>query len=221
MPNQSKRLLDQVRDVLRLKHYSIRTEEAYVNWIKRYILFHHKRHPQEMDGAEIEAFLTHLAVDQKVAASTQNQALSALLFLYRDVLEKDLSGHTIDAVRARQPKRLPTVLTREEALSVIAALSGTNQFIARLLCGSGLRLMVLAICLPCRNPLGRPALEHSPPPSPRLQAPRPPGDDQRRPQRWPMGGNRPSPSRHILALSLGYSARGVAASPLLGYWATL
>jgi integron integrase len=141
MPNQSKKLLDQVRDILRLKHYSIRTEEAYVNWIRRFILFHDKRHPKEMGASEIEAFLTHLAVDQKVAASTQNQALSALLFLYRDVLEQDLSGDAIDAVRARQPKRMPTVLTREEALSVIAALSGTNRLIARLLYGSGLRLL--------------------------------------------------------------------------------
>jgi integron integrase len=141
MPKQSRKLLDQVRDVLRLKHYAIRTEEAYVSWIKRYILFHGKRHPAEMGASEIEAFLTHLAVDRKVAASTQNQALSALLFLYNKLLEKDLSGHTIDAVRARQPKRLPTVLTREETLSVIAALTGTNQLIARLLYGSGLRLL--------------------------------------------------------------------------------
>jgi integron integrase len=141
MPNQSKKLLDQVRDVLRLKHYSIRTEEAYVSWIKRYIFFHDKRHPAEMGAPEIESFLTHLAVNRKVAASTQNQALSALLFLYRDVLEEDLSSHTIDAVRARQSKRMPTVLTREEAMSVIAALPGANQLVARLLYGSGLRLL--------------------------------------------------------------------------------
>lgn len=94
-----KKLLDQVRDAIRLKHYSIRTEDSYVNWIRRYILFHHKRHPDEMGNAEVEAFLTHLAVDQKVAASTQNQALSALLFLYREVLHKDLDG-PIDSVRA-------------------------------------------------------------------------------------------------------------------------
>ncbi len=89
MEQRPKKLLDQVRDVIRLKHYSIRTEQAYIDWIKRYILFHDKRHPQEMDYREIEAFLTHLAVDQNVAASTQNQALSALLFLYRYVLEKE------------------------------------------------------------------------------------------------------------------------------------
>lgn len=110
-----------------------------MNWIKRYILFHGKRHPQEMGVPEIEAFLTHLAVNQNVAASTQNQALSALLFLYREVLEMELGS--VDAVRAKKPKRLPTVLTKEEARAVIAALSGTNQLIARLLYGSGLRLI--------------------------------------------------------------------------------
>jgi site-specific recombinase XerD len=111
MEKRPKKLLDQVRDAIRVKHYSIRTEEAYVNWIKRYILFYNKRHPQEMGVSEIEAFLTHLAVDQNVAASTQNQALSALLFLYREVLRIDLQ-EPIDAVRAKQPKRLPTVLTK-------------------------------------------------------------------------------------------------------------
>ncbi|NIO70049.1 MAG: integron integrase [Anaerolineae bacterium] len=135
-----KKLLDQVRDAIRLKHYSIRTEEAYVNWITRHILFHNKRHPKDMGSAEIEAFLTHLAVDQKVAASTQNQALSALLFLYRVVLKKDLEG-LIDPVWAKKPKRLPTVLTKEEARQVIIQLSGTHQLMAKLLYGSGLRLM--------------------------------------------------------------------------------
>ncbi len=96
------KLLDRVRDALRLKHYSIHTEEAYVNWIKRYILFHNKRHPKDMGVVEIEAFLTHLAVQKNVAASTQNQALSALSFLYRTVLKKDLEG-TIDVVRAKKP----------------------------------------------------------------------------------------------------------------------
>jgi integron integrase len=139
MNHQPKKLLDQVHDVMRVKHYSIRTEQAYVDWIKRYILFHGKRHPQEMGVPEIEAFLTHLAVEQNVAASTQNQALSALLFLYREVLETELGP--VDAVRAKKPKRLPTVLTKEEAMAVITALSGTNQLIARLLYGSGLRLI--------------------------------------------------------------------------------
>ena len=136
-----RKLLDRVRDMLRVKHYSIRTEKTYVSWIRRFILFHDKRHPEEMGAREIEAFLTHLAVEKNVAASTQNQALCALLFLYNDVLEKDLNADVIDAVRAKKPKRLPVVLTRDEALSMIAALSGTNQLIARTLYGSGLRLI--------------------------------------------------------------------------------
>jgi integron integrase len=140
MEKRPKKLLNQVRDAIRLKHYSIRTEKAYVAWVRRYILFHDKRHPNEMGSAEIEAFLTHLAVDQNVAASTQNQALSALLFLYRDVLRKDLD-FPIDSIRAKRPKRLPTVLTKEEVLRVIGGLSGTYLLMAKLLYGSGLRLM--------------------------------------------------------------------------------
>jgi len=140
MSKRPKKLLDQVRETIRLKHYSIRTEEAYVRWIKRYILYHDKRHPKDMGTPEIEAFLTHLAVDQKVAASTQNQALNAILFLYREVLEQDLTGR-INAIRAKRPKRLPTVLSREEAHRVLNAMSGTPQLIAKLLYGSGLRLM--------------------------------------------------------------------------------
>ena len=103
MSHPPKKLLDQVRDAIRLKHYSIRTEETYVDWIRRFILFHGKRHPRQMGTPEIEAFLTHLAVDRKVAASTQNQALNALLFLYRDVLKMNLGP--VDAVRARKPSR--------------------------------------------------------------------------------------------------------------------
>jgi integron integrase len=139
MEQRPKRLLDQVRDAVRLKHYSIRTEEAYINWVKRYIVFHNKRHPAEMGAPEIEAFLTHLAVKETVAASTQNQAFSALLFLYREVLHQDLGP--IDALRAKRPRRLPTVLTREETLRLIGCLSGTHQLMAKLLYGSGLRLM--------------------------------------------------------------------------------
>jgi integron integrase len=135
-----KKLLDQLRDAIRLKHYSIRTEEAYVSWARRYILFHNKRHPKDMGSQEIEAFLTHLAVDQKVAASTQNQALNALLFLYRHVLRQDLDL-PIEAIRAKRPKRLPTVMTREEVQRVLAALSGTHQLISKVLYGSGLRLV--------------------------------------------------------------------------------
>ncbi len=139
-----KKLLDQVRDALRLKHYSIRTETSYVDWIRRYILFHRTeqgsvRHPSEMGSAEIQTFLTHLAVDENVAASTQNQAFSALLFLYREVLSRELGP--IDALRARKPKRLPTVLTQEEVRLVVGHLSGTHQLMAKLLYGSGLRLM--------------------------------------------------------------------------------
>jgi integrase len=148
MEQRPKKLLDQactelcrsVRDAIRLKHYSIRTEEAYVGWITRFILFHDKRHPNEMGRTEIEAFLTHLAVEQNVAASTQNQAFSALLFLYREVLHQDLDG-PIDALRASKPKRLPTVLTKDEVHRVLSYLSGTHQLMARLLYGSGLRLM--------------------------------------------------------------------------------
>jgi integron integrase len=134
-----KKLLDQVRDAIRLKHYSIRTEQAYVNWIKRYIYFHNVRHPAEMGAAEVEAFLTHLAVNENVAASTQNQALSALLFLYTKVLHQDLGP--IDAMRAKKPKRLPSVLTKEEIHRVLGHLSGTHLLMAKLLYGSGLRLM--------------------------------------------------------------------------------
>jgi len=106
-----KKLLDQVRDIIRLKHYSIRTEKAYLNWIRRFILFHNKRHPKEMGSYEIEAFLTHLAVNEHVAASTQNQAFNALLFLYREVLKIQLDD-SINAVRAERAKCLPTVLTK-------------------------------------------------------------------------------------------------------------
>jgi integron integrase len=134
-----KKLLDQVRDAIRLKHYSIRTEQAYVNWIKRYIHFHNVRHPADMGAPEVQAFLTHLAVEGNVAASTQNQALSALLFLYNVVLHQDLGP--IDAMRAKKPKRLPSVLTKEEVHRVLGHMSGTHLLMAKLLYGSGLRLM--------------------------------------------------------------------------------
>jgi len=140
MEQRPKKLLDQVREAIRLKHYSLSTEETYVAWIRRYILFHNKRHPNEMGSKEIETFLTHLAIKENVAASTQNQALSALLFLYRYVLQKDLDG-PIDALRAQKPKRLPTVLTKEEVRKVISHLPGTPRLMASLLYGSGLRLM--------------------------------------------------------------------------------
>ena len=132
-------LVERVRDAIRLKHYSIRTEQAYVNWIKRYIYFHNVRHPAEMGAPEVQAFLTHLAVEGNVAASTQNQALSALLFLYKGVLHQHLGP--IDAMRAKKPKRLPIVLTKEEVHRVLGHLSGTHLLMAKLLYGSGLRLM--------------------------------------------------------------------------------
>jgi hypothetical protein len=135
-----KKLLDVVRDTIRLKHYSIRTEEAYVNWIRRFILFHDKRHPKEMGAKEVEAFLTHLAVEGHVAASTQNQALAALLFLYRDVLHHELAD-PINAMRAKESQHLPAVLTKDEVLRVIAQLTGIYQLQARLLYGAGLRLL--------------------------------------------------------------------------------
>ena len=123
----SKKLLDQVRDALRLKHYSYRTEQAYVDWITRYILYHGKRHPQEMGAAEVQAFLTHLAVEKNVAASTQNQALSALLFLYREVLHQDQEN--LNALRAKKLKRLPTVLTRAEVGLHNRCMTGIHQVI--------------------------------------------------------------------------------------------
>jgi integron integrase len=140
MNKPKKKLLEQVRDKLRLKHYSIRTEHSYISWIKRYILFHNKRHPEEMSIHEIEEFLTHLVLDLKVASSTQNQAFNALLFLYREVLSIDLDDQ-INAVRAKNPLRLPTVMSKEETLKVIRALDGVHRLMAMLLYGSGLRLM--------------------------------------------------------------------------------
>ncbi len=134
-----KRLLEQVRDALRRQHYSYRTERSYVDWIKRYILFHHKRHPSEMGTPEVEAFLNYLAVDRTVAASTQNQAFSALLYLYREVLRLPLGD--INALRAREPKRLPTVLTKTEVRNILGHLSGVYGLMAHLLYGSGMRLM--------------------------------------------------------------------------------
>ncbi len=133
-------LLDQVRSCLRLKHYSIRTEEAYVNIIRRFILFHHKRHPKGMGTDEIRQFLSYMATDGNVAASTQNVALAALLFLYREVLAIELP--LIEGVeRAKRPQRIPVILTTEEVQRVLAAMSGTHHLMASLLYGAGLRLM--------------------------------------------------------------------------------
>jgi integron integrase len=141
MTNPPKKLLDQMRDILRIKHYSYRTEQSYVEWARRYILFHHKRHPADMGEQEIQAFITHLAVEQKVAASTQNQALSAILFLYRHVLGQEMDSVAWPELRAERPKRLPTVLTHSEALAVLDNMTGVHRLMAQLLYGSGLRLM--------------------------------------------------------------------------------
>lgn len=139
-PDQEPKLLDQLRAAIRRKHYSIRTEESYVSWVRRFIHFHDLRHPLEMGPAEVSAFLTHLAVEDEVAASTQNQALSALLFLYREVLLLPFDD-PLDVTYAKSPTYLPTVLSRAEARSVLAALKGTHQLMASLLYGSGIRLM--------------------------------------------------------------------------------
>jgi len=140
MTNKPKKLLDRTRDILRNKHYSYRTELSYTSWIRRYILFHNKRHPTEMGSKEIEQFITHLAVERNVSASTQNQALSAILFLYRNVLEMEINVPP-NLFPARRPKRLPTVLNHREAMTVIEAMRGKTRTMAKILYGSGLRLM--------------------------------------------------------------------------------
>jgi len=134
------KLLDLVRERIRVKHYSIRTEQSYIDWIKRFIWFHGKKHPSAMGETEIQAFLSHLATERNVTASTQNQALSALLFLYREVLGQELAW--LDSItRAKKPSRLPTVLTRVEVRSVLAQLDGTFGLMSNLIYGSGMRLM--------------------------------------------------------------------------------
>ncbi len=134
------KLLDQVRDAIRLRHYSIRTEQAYTDWIRRFIVFHKKRHPGDMAEAEVTEFLTHLARVGNVAASTQNQALSALLFLYKEVLKVEI-GWLDNVERAKKPVKLPVVLTANEVQRIFAHLAGREKLMAQLLYGSGLRLM--------------------------------------------------------------------------------
>lgn len=134
------RLLDRVRAEIRVRHYSLRTEESYIQWIKRYIFYHHKRHPAEMGAREISDFLSWLATGRNVAASTQNQALSALLFLYKNVLAVDLPWMD-DIVRAKRPKRLPVVLSKREVKAVLATMKGPPGLVAWLMYGTGLRLM--------------------------------------------------------------------------------
>ena len=139
--NKSMKLLDQVRYKIRLKHYSWRTEQAYINWIKRFIFFHNKKHPSKIGKEGIELFLTDLAVRQNVAASTQNQAFSALLFLYKDVLKIDFGENSISALRAKRPQRIPVVLTVDEVVKIINSMTGTYQLMAKILYGCGLRLI--------------------------------------------------------------------------------
>jgi integron integrase len=134
------KLLEQVRDAIRLKHYSIRTEQVYIDWIRRFILFHNKRHPREMAEPEVTQFLTHLAREGNVAASTQNQALSALLFLYKEVLKQEI-GWLGRVERAKRPARVPIVLSASEVRQVCGHLKGVERLMASLLYGSGLRLM--------------------------------------------------------------------------------
>jgi len=133
-------LFEVARERMRTRHLAYRTEQAYLHWIRRYVKFHNRRHPRELGSAEVEAFLSHLAVDAHVSASTQNQALQALLFLYRQVLETDLPWLE-NVTRARRPQRLPVVLSVAEVRAVLAQLEGTPWLVANLLYGSGLRLM--------------------------------------------------------------------------------
>ena len=138
--NRSPKLLDQVRTVIRRKHYSIRTEKTYADWVKRYIIFHGKCHPKDLGKSEITAFLNHLAIDRKVAASTQNQALSALVFLYKEVLDQEF-GWLENLEYAKKPERIPVVFSKKEVRDVLSSLDGTYWIIANILYGAGLRIM--------------------------------------------------------------------------------
>jgi len=133
------RLIPSVREAIRVRHYSLRTERAYIHWIRRFILFHGRRHPGEMGASEVTSFLSHLANDAHVAAATQNQALAALLFMYRAVLGLELPWLE-DVVRARRPKRIPTVLDREEVQALLARMQGVQGLMASLMYGTGMRI---------------------------------------------------------------------------------
>lgn len=137
---QAPKLLDQLREAIRVRHYSIRTEEAYVDWVRRYIFFHNKRHPKEMGANEIAAFLSHLAIERGVSASTQNQARSALLFLYREVLAIEIAEMG-DVIAAKVSRRLPVVLTEREVRELLLQMNGTMWLVASLLYGTGMRLL--------------------------------------------------------------------------------
>lgn len=135
-----KKLLEIMRDKIRFKHYSIKTEQVYLHWSKRYILFHNKRHPKDMGKIEIEQFLTHLATVQKVSPTTQNQAFNAILFLYREILDISMQDQNIQALRAQERKHIPVVLTIDEVRSIILNMSGIYQLIVKLMYGCGLRM---------------------------------------------------------------------------------
>jgi integron integrase len=137
---ENPRLLDQLRSAIRIRHYSYRTEQTYVHWTVRFIRFHKIRHPKDMGGAEVAAFLSHLAEELNVSASTQNQALNALVFLYKHVLNQEI-GNIEGVVRSKRPRRLPVVFTRDEAVAVLNRLEGRERLMANLLYGAGLRLM--------------------------------------------------------------------------------
>ena len=136
----AKKLLEIMRDKIRFKHYSIRTEQVYIHWVKRYILFHNKKHPKEMGKLEIEQFLTHLATVQKVSPTTQNQAFNAILFLYREILNISMQDQNIQALRAQERKHIPVVLTIDEVRKIIANLTGVYQLMVKLMYGCGLRM---------------------------------------------------------------------------------
>ena len=139
-PGQPPKLLDQLKTEIRLRHYSIRTEQSYVDWAKRYIFFHGKKHPKDMGETEIRSFLSHLAIEKHVSASTQNQALNALVFLYKHVLKINL-GDFGQFTRAQRPQRRPLVLSREEVARLLNCLDGSARLVAELLYGTGMRLM--------------------------------------------------------------------------------
>jgi len=140
-PGREKKLLDQYRDALRVRHYSHRTEETYVSWVRQFILYHNKRHPRDMDVSDINAFITYLANERNVAASTQNQAISSVLFLYRHVLGIELDEKALIPIRPTKPKRVPTVLSPWEARKVIENMDGVYKMMTQIMYGSGLRLM--------------------------------------------------------------------------------
>ena len=140
MGNPPVKLLDKVRQCIRLKGYSIRTEKTYVSWIRQFILFHGKQHPRDMGKPEIEAFLSYLVIKRNVASSTQNQAFNAILFLYNHVLDVDMP-EDINALRSKKPVRVPTVMTREETIKLIGVMRGTHQLMAKLMYGCGLRVI--------------------------------------------------------------------------------